>query len=299
MKITDTAQANSLLPQTKNESIPNPLSLVYLFIAPPKWGKTTWMCNIPDSLLLAFERGASFQKAYKISIKGWAGDDEIEEDEEGVKFMTMEMVMKLLEKSDRFPFIIFDTADMAAKICSDYFCKRNNLQHVSEGGDFGKGYDILQNSPFRQLVGSIMRTGRGIGFITHSTVNTVELKGQKKSKRETSLPGGIYKFIHTQADVIMHGSFGIRQKGNKHYDRIIQTAGDEETLAGSRCSVKIPSKFIMDSTDPWKQWTNFFENPNAAAEAERDYDKSFHRDSEIEPESESEPSSPTPRKKGK
>jgi hypothetical protein len=169
---------------------------------------------------------------------------------------------------------------MAAKMCTDYYCRKNNLQHVSEGGDYGKGYDMLQNTPFRQLVGDILATGRGIGFITHSTTNTVKVKGQEKTKRETTLPGGIFKFIHTQADAILHGEYGIRQKGHKHHDRIIQTAGDEMTLAGNRCEIAIPLKYVMDAKDPWGQWCNFFSDPEAAAKATRDYENSFKKDSE-------------------
>lgn len=288
-----TEDANALLPQVKSESVPDPGSLVYLLIGPPKFGKTTFFCDVPDALLLAFERGASFQKAFKINIKGWDGDNAVDEDEAGEKFMTMATVSALLEKSDRFPFIIFDTADMAAKMCSDYYCKKNNWQHVSEGGDYGKGYDLGQNTPFRQMVGTIMRTGRGIGFITHSSINTTKFKGGDKVKKETTLPGGIFKFIHTQADVILHGSFGLRQKGAKHHDRILQTAGDDETLAGSRCSVSIPSRYVVDSTRPWEQWVEFFNDPKAAERAEKAYEKAFAKPGAVEAEPEPEPE-PTP-----
>ncbi len=291
MAKTYTAQeADELLPQAPSEKTPDPASLVYLFIGPPKFGKTTWFSSIPDALLLAFERGASFQKVHKISIKGWDGDDTIDTDaeDENVKYMTMMVASRLLKKSTRFPFVIFDTADMAAKMCSDYHCRKNNYQHVSEGGDFGKGYDMLQNTPFRQLVGDILSTGRGIGFITHSATNSVKIKGQEKVKRETSLPGGIFKFIHTQADAILHGEYGIRQKGHKHHDRIIQTAGDEVTLAGNRCEVSIPLKYVMDAKDPWGQWCRFFADPEAAGKATRDYENSFKKDSEKEQEEEQE-----------
>lgn len=257
-------EANELLPQKPTQSIIDPASLVYLGIAPPKFGKTTWFNSIPDALLLAFERGHAFQKGFKIGIKDWGGRMEVEQDEEGVRYMTMEMVSEILETSDRFSFIIFDTADMAAKLCSDYHCKRQGWNHLTDGGDYGKGYDIGQNTPFRQMVGRIMRTGRGIGFITHSQVNTSKFKKGDVAKKETTLPGGIYKFLHSQADVILHGQFG--NKGN----RIWQTVGDDETLAGNRMrDINIPTRFIVDNKDPWKQWCSFFKDPKAAAAAEK------------------------------
>ncbi len=270
MKIKSKDDADSVLPTKKVSAKPDPMKLVYLFIGPPKFGKTTWFCNIPEALLLAFERGHAFQSAFKIAVNSWKGKEEIEEDEDGVRYMSMEMVMHALEHSEKFPFIIFDTADMAAKLCSDYYCKVNGWDHISSGGDFGKGYDIGQNTPFRQYVGRILATGRGIGFITHSQVSTAKFKTGDKVKKETSLPGGIHKFLHTQADVILHGMFGNTTKG-KYKARILQTAGDDETLAGNRMrEIVLPKQFVIDNEDPWKQWLDFFKNPKAAALAEKE-----------------------------
>lgn len=267
------AEANDLLPQEATSEVLDPARLNYLFIGPPKFGKTTFMCDIPDALLLAFEQGHAFQKAYKMVIDAW--DKKITEDnpavwvEEGTGIYhgTMHKVAEILETSDRFKFVIFDTADMAAKMCLDYYLKKHNWQHAKDGGDFGVGHDIAQNTPFRQMVGRVMRTGRGVGFITHSEVKKTELA----SKKETSLPNGVYKFLHTQADIIMHGKFGVKQKGKRYRDRLIQTEGDEETLAGNRVKgLVIPSEYIMDPERPWAQWAGFFTDETAVASAEEE-----------------------------
>ena len=261
-------EAEELLPSAPTRSKVNPAALVYLMIGPPKWGKTTFMCSIPDCLLLAFERGHAFQEAHKIGIAKWAGKHEITEDDEGVRYMTMEQVSNILEATDKFSFIIFDTADMAAKMCSDYYCQKFGWDHVSSGGDYGKGYDIGQNTPFRQMVGAILRTGRGVGFITHSQISTKKLSKGDVSKKETTLPGGIHKFIHTQADIMLHAEFGPRG------ERILRTAGDEDTLAGNRVKgLTLPPRFIVDPKDPWKQWLSFFNDPKAAAKAAADLEK--------------------------
>lgn len=263
-------QLEELLPTTARQAKTNPKKLVYLAIAPPKWGKTTFFCDVPDALLVAFERGFQFQKTPTVFIDKWDDKNfEAFKDEDDVVHMTMKQLEKSLTASDKYQFIIFDTADMAAKKCSDYHLNKYGWQHAQDGGDYGKGYDIVQNAPFRQMIGSIMSTGRGIALITHSEIKTTDFKKGKQSKKETSLPGGVHKFLHTQADIIFHGSFGVRQKGNQYRDRIWQTEGDEETLAGNRTrDLSLPVRYIVDPERPWAQWEQFFNDPTAAIEAE-------------------------------
>jgi len=289
----NTADANDLLPQRATIEKPRPEKLNYLFIAPPKFGKTTFFCDIPDALLLAFEQGHAFQKAHKMVIDCW--DRKITEENPAiwqeadteVYHGTMAKVAEVLEASDRFSFVIFDTADMAAKQCLDYHLRKHNWSHAKDGGDFGVGHDIAQNTPFRHMVGRIMRTGRGVGFITHSEVKKTELA----SKKETSLPNGVYKFLHTQADVILHGKFGIKQKGNRWRDRILRTEGDEETLAGSRIKdLIIPAEYIIDPSSPWGQWSGFFDRADAVTEAENNLRAAMQN---AEPAADS-PETPTP-----
>lgn len=266
-------EMEEMLPTKNRKTTVNPASLVYLAISTPKWGKTTFFCDCPGALLIAFERGFQFQKTPTVFIDKWH-DAKFEPytDDGGVIHMTMTQLQKTLIASDKYRFLIFDTADMAAKKCVDYYLDKYKAQHAQDLGDFGRGYDITQNTPFRQMIGALMSTGRGIAFTTHQQINEAQgksAKGNAFAKKETSLPGGIYKFLHTQADVILHGHYGQRQKGNKYRDRIWQTEGDEEVLAGNRSrDLYLPSKYIVDPEKPWAQWESFFSNADLAAEAD-------------------------------
>lgn len=264
----------AMLPTTNRKTIVDPAELVYMAISTPKWGKTTFFCDFPEALLIAFERGFQFQKTPTVFIVSWHDKEFVPYvDKKGIMYMTMTQLMKTLVASDKYKFLIFDTADMAAKKCTDYYLNKHRWQHASDGGDYGRGYDIVQNTPFRQMVGALMATGRGLAFTTHQQINETKVgKKQNKSafaKKETSLPGGIYKFLHTQADVILHGHYGQRQEGNKFRDRIWQTEGDEEVLAGNRSrEIYLPAKYVVDPERPFAQWAEFFVNPEAAAEAD-------------------------------
>lgn len=280
----DLEEMEDMLPTKSRASKVDPINLVYLAVAPPKFGKTTFFCDAPEGLLIAFERGFQFQKTPTVFIDCWdAKNFEPYTDEDDVLHMTMKQLQKTLEASDKYRFLTFDTADMAAKKCSDYFLTKHNWQHAQDGGEYGRGYDIVQNTPFRQMVGALMATGRGIAFTTHQQINVTDFKKGKKALKETTLPGGVFKFLHSQADIIFNGSYGIKQKGNKYRDRIWQTEGDEETLAGNRTrDLYLPSKYIIDPEKPWKQWEGFFTDPNLGAEAEAEVLGSRIKDEELE-----------------
>lgn len=292
----NTEEANALLPQTSSKPMRNPKVLKYLAIGQPKWGKTTWGCSPPDTILLACEEGHLFHEAHKIVITCWdrpfsAKNEGWGEDEEGIKYCSFIEAVDAIVASDRFPMVTIDTADMLCKMCLDFHYAKNKVSHASDAGDYGKGWDICLTQPMRQQVGRLMKSGRGIIFITHSQV-VEKKKGQTSTFREeTTLPSQVQKFLHTQADVILHGSFGKRPPGQYERDRIISLDGSNEVLAGSRIrEIRLPKKFIVSTTNPWAQWVSFFENPEAVIEAEAEYTKRMGIDTGI---TEAQPSAAT------
>lgn len=273
MAVLTTEEANKLLPQAKVGTVPNPKSLVYTLIAEPKFGKTTWMSQIPNSLLLAFERGHSFIEAHKIEITAWAAPNSEIADIGGLLHMTFEDAVTVICASDQFDFVIFDTADMAAKMCLDYHLKKFGLTHAQDW-EYGKGHDVCLNTPFRQLVNKIASSGRGVGFITHSETKDSRFSTGTKARKECTLPGGVMKYVIPQSDIVLHGKFGARGKDGRR-SRIIVTEGSDDMLAGSRVQGKfrLPTRFIVDPNNPWAQWESFFTDPEASFKAEADYEK--------------------------
>ncbi len=275
MSKLSTEDANNLLPTEALSSKADPLSLCYTLIATPKWGKTTWLTAFPDSVLLAFEQGHAFIKARKIIIDVW--DERKFEpytDDVGYHHLSMQMAVDALCASDQFKFVIFDTADMAGKMCLDYHLNKNGLTHPGDL-EYGKGYDVCLATPFRQMCLRILKTGRGIGFITHTEIKDVKFSSGAKSKRDCTMVKQLTKFIIPQSDLILNGTFGKRNKQTKKRDRIIITEGSDDTLAGNRAQgdTVLPNRFIVDLQDPWAQWSEFFTDPKAAARAEFECNK--------------------------
>lgn len=279
----------TLLPTTAPKLILNPTKLKYLCIAPPKWGKTTLFSGCPNCCLLAFEAGYSsaecpivvithWDRSYKERKAGW------DEDDAGVVYTSAMEVLDELERNNPYEFIIIDTIDMAVKLCSDYHCDLTRVQHPSEGGDFGRGWDLLQTAPMRKFYNRLTKLGVGVAAITHSKEKIDKDKfNQDRFRRETSLPGAVQQFIHAQSDVIMHGFFARRRKGQHDRDRYVSFDGTNEVMAGTRVRrVYIPNRFIVDPptrddlTLPWQQWAGFFaNNPEAGQAAEKQFIRLF------------------------
>lgn len=243
-------------------------------------------------MLLAFEEGHAFIEAKKIIIDAWDIPLKVYKDggswgidDDGNTHASAMEVIAALEHNCPYDFIIVDTADMASKMCTDYKCAAVGVQHPSDGGDYGKGWDLLQTAPFRQWYGRLVKLGVGIGCTSHVDIKVEkDKKGNVTSvKRETTLPKGIQKFIHTQCDVIVNGTFGRRRKGNDERDRVVCFDGSQDVLAGTRIrGVPIPKKYIVapptaeDQGIPWKQWCKFF--GEGGAEYAATLEQFFERD---------------------
>ncbi len=278
-----TEEANSILPSAPHGSKANPLRLCYCLIAEPKFGKTTWFSSFPDSLLLAFEQGHAFINCHKVVIDKWDAKrpEDPYPDEEGLHHMTF------MQAVDRFKFVFIDTADMAAKMCTDYHTKRLGIDHPSEM-EFGKGYELTLATPFRQAILQLLKSGRGVGFITHINVTKAKIGKAEVSKKESTLPNTLAKFIIPQCDLILHGKFGRKHEGSNSRDRIIVTEGSDSVLAGNRVQkdAKLPAQFVVDADNSWEQWESFFQDPANAVEAEAYCARRLKGEAEAEPEPE-------------
>lgn len=257
------------LPTEDTDQVVSMTSLGWMFVAPPGFGKSELFALFPDYLMLACEGGHKFIKGRKLIIDEWGGKGEAT-DSDGNLHVSLEEAQRRIENSERYQFIGIDTIDSLIKKCIDWHVDKANQAHLSDLGDYGKGFDLGQNNPIRKFINSIFSTGRGLGIITHQEIktNTFKKKGPE-SKKETSLPNGIYKILYPQMDIIIHGEYGGVREGNKHRDRIIKSEGDEDILAKNRGGI-LPPAWIspLDLDERKAQMMSFFQkDPLARAKA--------------------------------
>lgn len=256
----------------------DPTLLVTLLIAPPKWGKTKFFMSNPDAVLLAFEAGHRFQRGFKIEIAKWHEKGyEVERDREGVPRMTVMQALDALEASERYNLVIFDTVDMASRMCMDYHCEKLGVEHPQDAGDYGKGWDITLNSPMRKAILRMLKTGRGVALITHTKNEIARFSSGERARKESTMPAGVARFCVSQADMIMHGELGKKRAGNRLRDRILVCEGDSDTLAGNRTGSMLPERYVVDPENPWSQFVKFFKVKGATDKAEAFYKKIYKK----------------------
>ncbi len=256
--ITPVTVAGDGLPEAPTDQDVQLTSLKWLFVAPPGFGKTEFFSLFPDSLMLACEEGHKFVTGHKIIIDSWAGPGN-SEDSDGNLHMSFLEAVKRVEASSRFNFFFIDTIDALVKMCIDHHVLKANQGHLSDLGEYGKGYDLGQNDPIRRELNKLFKSGRGGGLITHQHPETKTFTKGPKTKKETTLPPGITKIIFPQMDLIIHGEFGAQRDDNKYRDRIIKSEGSEDMLAKNRGGV-LPPAWIspVDLVERGAQIREFF-----------------------------------------
>lgn len=262
---------------TDGVGVVNPSSLRWLFITPPGFGKTELGMSFPDALLLACEEGHKFVRGRKIIIDCFDYKSKVLDpwQDEGKNWhMSFIQAVERIETSGRYKTVIVDTVDALVKMVTDFSELKHRVDHVEDIGDYGKGFDLGQNKPFRQAMNRILKSGRGIIYTTHQKANTVTIKGKPQTKKETTLPQGVANHIIPQVDIVLHGRFGKRRMPNKFRDRIIITEGSEEAIAKNRGGI-LPPKFILPFDKRWETIQEFFKDPESVKKATANYYKHY------------------------
>lgn len=271
------------LPDEVTEAVTSVTDVRTLVFATPGWGKTEFFMANPKCLLLACEEGHKFTRGFKVIVDAWDGvlnngQKEPYKDSKGVIHTSFVKAVANLQKpeaQERYNFVFIDTLDSLIKLLLDFTLGKNNVQHASQLGEYGVGYDLAQNAPFRKTFGKLLKTPFGIGASTHEQV---ENKNFKKSgtwaKKETTLPGGIYKQVFAQFDLILHGTYGKIPKGENTRDRILESEGSEDILAKNRGGI-VPPAFLVPRNlkARWKMFEQFFTDPKSVPAAYEAYKK--------------------------
>lgn len=127
----------------------------YILLAgPQKIGKTEFITQCPNSLVLAFEKGTNGRPGAMVQVVQ--------------KWTEMRQVLKQLEKPEvkaKFEVIGIDTVSIAYELCEQYICNQHGVQKI---GDipYGQGYTLLTKElegAFRQIT----MLGYGLIFTCH------------------------------------------------------------------------------------------------------------------------------------
>ena len=197
------------------------LSNKYILLAAPyKFGKTTFMTNIPGALVLSFEPGLNARAGvYAQKITSWSD---------------LKLVCRQLAKPEvmnKFKCICFDTIEIAATMCQEFVCARAGVQSMSEVA-YGKLYKEYELE-FGKTIRSIAMLGYGCVFACHTEVKSIEVAPDVVSEQvRPKLDKRAFDIINGLVDIIGIGVMKFDEKGERH--RVLYTAETPTIKAGNR-----------------------------------------------------------------
>lgn len=223
------------------------LSNKYILLAAPyKFGKTTFMTNIPGALVLSFEPGLNARAGvYAQKIASWSD---------------LKLVCRQLAKPEvmnKFKCVCFDTIEIAATMCQEFVCARAGVQSMSEVA-YGKLYKEYELE-FGKTIRSIAMLGYGCVFACHTEVKSIEVAPEVVSEQiRPKLDKRAFDIINGLVDIIGIGVMRFDDKGERH--RVLYTAETPTIKAGNRFTYFPP---VIDFS-----YQSVLDNLSAAIEAE-------------------------------
>lgn len=198
-----------------------------------KIGKSTLCSQAPAALFLATEPGLNYLEHNEWhDAKGSPGVKNWED------FL---LACSEIAKGDHdFRTIIIDTADNLYKMCIDYVCKSNNVDHES-AMKWGRGYALIDRE-FHRVLTKLAQLPYALWLISHSVTRDEETPTAKFSKTMPTLPEKGAGVVFALADFILF--FDI-ERGEDGARRILRTKPQKHYMAGDR-SARLPE--IIDVT---------------------------------------------------
>lgn len=185
-----------------------------------KFGKTTFMCNIPGALILSFEPGLNAHAGvYSQKINTWS------------EFKTVCKQLQRPDVREKFKCVCFDTVEIAATLCQDYICARAGVQSLGDVG-YGKLYKEYETE-FSKAIRGLSMLGLGIIFACHTEIKNISVGEDTVIERiQPKLDRRAFDVINGLCDVIGIGVMEFDEKGNQK--RMLYASETPTVRAGNR-----------------------------------------------------------------
>lgn len=229
-----------------------------------KVGKTTFLSQFPDVLFLTTEPGTKGLEIFEMPIGGWSLPNR-EESPYG-----MLQVVKALETEKRFQTVVIDTVDLAYNMCLKHVCKRLDIPYPGEDEvgdpDYGKSWAAVRDE-FTDIVARILRTERGLWFISHSKEREIKSRsGERYNKIGPSLSGQAAGVIEPLVDIIFYADYMRTTDG--HTIRVLVCEGDETVVAGHRETAgEFPPLLPLPRRDAYDTYVRAFRGEHPGLDA--------------------------------
>ena len=156
----------------------------------PKTGKTTLATQMPNSLLLAFERGYN-------ALPGVIAQDV-------TTWAEMKQIYRELKKPEVqavYKALVVDTVDIASDMCQKYICNQLGIENIGDGGWTTNGWSKYKKE-FEETFRSLTQMGYAVFFISHAKEKTVKRPdGTEYTQIVPALQSSALAIIENMADI--------------------------------------------------------------------------------------------------
>lgn len=156
----------------------------------PKTGKTTLATQMPNSLLLAFEKGYNaLPGVIAYDVTSWTEMRQIYRE------------LKKPEVKEVYKCILVDTVDLAADACQKYICNQQGIESMSDL-PYGAAWKLFKKE-FEEIFRSLTQIGYAVFFISHVKTEDVENETTKEKYRDIhpALSASARAIIENMADI--------------------------------------------------------------------------------------------------
>jgi hypothetical protein len=218
------------LPTAKTQPKTNLTEFTIVIYGEPKIGKTTFASQFDNPLFLATEAGLNSLEAYQIPITSW--DD------------FLEACALLAKGKHEYKTIVIDTVDNLTKFCSEYVCKKNNVQHESDLA-YGKGWTLVKNE-FLRVVTKLSLLPYGLILVSHAKTEEIKTRTAAINKTTPTLSNSFRDIVLGMADIVLYAHTIQRtsKDGKVEEVRVLRTKAAETYEAGDRTG-KLPEALVF------------------------------------------------------
>jgi hypothetical protein len=180
--------------EKQNVSCPSIAQSRLVIMANPKGGKSTFLAQNPDLLLIDCDNnGAAFIDCYRVSAYSW----------QDLQKILAEIAEEKKNGTLKFKTIGLDTINGAYQFCRTHVLKELKLTHESDDKGFGRSWDIVKNT-FLRFIAYTQSLGLGLWMTSHTVQKEVKIDGVKRTVTTTNLSNSIQTVVQALADHIIY-----------------------------------------------------------------------------------------------
>ena len=211
----------NIKPHKVSRDLSGYITFVY---GPPKTGKTTLASQMPDCLILAFERGYNaLPGVIAQDVNSWG---------------EMKQIYRELKKPEVqavYKTIAVDTVDIAADLCQKYICSQLGIEQMGDGG-WGTNSWTRYKKEFEEVFRGLTMMGYAVVFISHATRSPIKDAAGKEIGEEIkpSIQSSALKIIENMTDLYGYAFGAANEDGTTSMKLMLRSPANSGISCGSR-----------------------------------------------------------------